>query len=177
MRVNSLRLLLLCLPALLLGQNSGVISGTVTDPTQAVIPNASVTIVNAETGVTAWRGVTNDSGLYRAPDLRAGRYNVTVKLRGFKQAVVNGINAIRTPGEFDVDLAVGREFPIRERLKLKIRAEAFNVLNHTNLRGPNVSLTATTNAAGQPIFNSPGFGIITAARAARFMQLVARIEF
>jgi hypothetical protein len=88
-----------------------------------------------------------------------------------------GRNTIRTPGELNLDLAVGREFPIRERVRLRIRAEAFNVLNHTNLRGPNVSLTATTNAAGQPIFNSPGFGIITAARAARFMQLVGRIEF
>jgi hypothetical protein len=79
-----------------------------------------------------------------------------------------------------VDLAVGREFPIREAVKFKLRAEAFNIFNHTNFRGPStssVSLTATTNAQGAPIFNSPGFGIITAARAARFMQLVARIEF
>jgi hypothetical protein len=92
-----------------------------------------------------------------------------------------GRDAVRTPGEFDVDLAVGREFPIREGVKFKLRAEAFNILNHTNFRGPSATsstqLTATTNAQGEPIFNSPGFGIITAARAARFMQLVARIEF
>jgi Carboxypeptidase regulatory-like domain/TonB dependent receptor-like, beta-barrel/TonB-dependent Receptor Plug Domain len=91
-----------------------------------------------------------------------------------------GRNAVRTPGEFNVDLAVGREFPIREAVKFKLRAEAFNIFNHTNFRGPStssVSLTATTNAQGEPIYNSPGFGIITAARAARFMQLVARIEF
>jgi hypothetical protein len=30
---------------------------------------------------------------------------------------------------------------------------------------------------GRPVFNSPGFGLITAAKAARFMQLVARFEF
>lgn len=88
-----------------------------------------------------------------------------------------GRNAIETPGELDLDAAVGREFPIHERLRLRIRVEAFNLLNHTNLQTPSVSLTATTNAAGQAIFNSPGFGIITAARAARFVQLVARIEF
>jgi hypothetical protein len=91
-----------------------------------------------------------------------------------------GRDAVRTPGEFDVDLAVGREFPIREGVKFRLRAEAFNILNHTNFRGPStssISLTATTNAQGEPIFNSPGFGIITAARAARFMHLVARIEF
>ena len=86
-------------------------------------------------------------------------------------------NSVRTPGEFDLDLAVGREFPIRERVRFRLRAEAFNILNHTNFREPNTSLTVTTNAQGQPVFNSPGFGIITAARAARFLQLVGRIEF
>src|SRR5205085_4273300 len=72
-----------------------------------------------------------------------------------------GRNAVRTPGELDLDLAVSREFPLRERLRLRIRAEAFNLLNHTNLLAPNVSLTATTNAAGQAVFNSPGYGLIT----------------
>jgi hypothetical protein len=62
-------------------------------------------------------------------------------------------------------------------LRFKLRAEAFNVLNHTNLLAPNTLLTVTTNAQAQAVFNSPGFGIITGARAARFMQLVARLEF
>jgi hypothetical protein len=88
-----------------------------------------------------------------------------------------GRDTVRTPGELDLDLAVGREFPIAERFRLKLRAEAFNVLNHTNLLQPSTSLTVTTNTQGQPAFNSPGFGIITAARAARFLQLVARFEF
>jgi len=88
-----------------------------------------------------------------------------------------GRNAVRTPGELDLDLAVSREFALREGVHLRLRAEAFNILNHTNLLAPNVTLTATTNAAGQPIFNSPGYGLITTSRAARFLQLVARIEF
>jgi len=88
-----------------------------------------------------------------------------------------GRNTIRTPGELDLDLAVGRDFPIHERLRLKVRGEAFNVLNHVNFQTPNVSLNTTANSSGQAIFNSPGFGLITAARAARFFQLVARIEF
>lgn len=88
-----------------------------------------------------------------------------------------GRDAFRTPGEFDLDFAVSRKFPIRERWKLEIRGEAFNILNHTNFQAPANALTVTANAAGQPIFNSPTFGLITAARAARFLQLVARIEF
>ena len=41
----------------------------------------------------------------------------------------------------------------------------------------NLANAHTTNAAGQPVFNSSGYGIITTARQARFLQLVARIEF
>jgi hypothetical protein len=88
-----------------------------------------------------------------------------------------GRNTVRPPGEFDLDMAVGREIPIHERLHLRVRLEAFNLLNHTNLLAPATSLTATTNAAGQPIYSAPGFGLITSSRAARFLQLVARIEF
>ena len=88
-----------------------------------------------------------------------------------------GRNSVRTPGEFDLDMAVARVFSFGERWKLQVRAEAFNLLNHTNLASPDTSLTVTSNAAGQAIFNSPAFGLITQARAARFMQLVARIEF
>jgi hypothetical protein len=89
-----------------------------------------------------------------------------------------GRNVIRTLGEFDLDMAVGREIPIHERFKLKLRVEAFNILNHTNLSAPStLSLTATTDSAGQPIYSGSGFGLITAARAARFLQMVARIEF
>lgn len=88
-----------------------------------------------------------------------------------------GRNTVRTPGEFDIDLAVGRKFPIRERLKVELRAEAFNLLNHTNLLAPDTTLSVTADAKGHAVFNSPSFGLITAARAARFLQLVARFEF
>src|SRR5438552_534623 len=71
---------------------TATISGTVTDASDAVVPAAAVAIVNADTGVTVWHGVTNESGLYRAPSLPVGRYNVIVELQGFKRAEVSGIN-------------------------------------------------------------------------------------
>jgi len=88
-----------------------------------------------------------------------------------------GRDTVRTPGEFNLDMAIGRDFAIREHLHLKLRAEAFNILNHTNFNQPSTTLTVTTNAQGQATFNSPGFGLITSARAARFLQMVARVEF
>jgi len=71
---------------------TGTISGTVTDASQAVVQNAPVTILNADTGVTVWRGTTNESGVYRAPNLPVGRYTVSVQAQGFKRAEVSGIN-------------------------------------------------------------------------------------
>ncbi len=89
-----------------------------------------------------------------------------------------GRNSVRTPGEFDVDFAVGRKFSICEHLKLQLRAEAFNILNHTNFSTPNTALSVVVDSkTNRGVFNSPDFGLITAARAARFLQLVARLEF
>jgi hypothetical protein len=47
-----------------------------------------------------------------------------------------GRNALRGLGAFQWDLAVHRDFPIRESLKLQFRAEMFNVLNHPNFGRP-----------------------------------------
>ena len=73
-------------------------------------------------------------------------------------------------------------FPSRQaraRAGVTVRAEAFNVINRVNFNGPggNNNLTVTTNAAGQAIFNSPNFGLITSAKAARFIQIVTRFDF
>jgi carboxypeptidase family protein/TonB-dependent receptor-like protein len=48
-------------------------------------------------------------------------------------------NALRGFGAFQWDLAVHRDFPIHESLKLQFRAEMFNVLNHPNFGPPNGS--------------------------------------
>src|SRR5271168_784179 len=69
---------------------TGVLSGTTTDR-KAAISGATVTITNADTDVVAWTGKTNAAGLYRAPDLPAGRYNIAVTAAGFKHQQVSGI--------------------------------------------------------------------------------------
>jgi hypothetical protein len=48
-------------------------------------------------------------------------------------------NFVRGFGAWQMDLAVRREFPIFERLKLQFRAEAFNVLNHPNFGSINAN--------------------------------------
>jgi len=62
---------------------TGTIVGTVTDESGAVIPSVTVTITNKATGV-ARHASTNASGLYSAPALEAGEYQVRVEVTGFR---------------------------------------------------------------------------------------------
>ena len=57
--------------ALLHGQNTGTITGTVTDPSGAAIPNVKVTVVHIDTNFES-RAVTNSEGLYRVQSLQPG---------------------------------------------------------------------------------------------------------
>jgi hypothetical protein len=67
------------------------LSGSVTDQSGAVVPNASITIKNLATAVT--RTVPTDSaGFYSAPNLLPGNYDVTASASGFSTEVQNGIS-------------------------------------------------------------------------------------
>jgi carboxypeptidase family protein len=71
-------------------QTQGTISGTVSDPSGAVIPKAEVSITNQQTG--AKRTVTsNETGFYTANALDPGTYTITVKVAGFKSTAKAGI--------------------------------------------------------------------------------------
>ena len=66
--------------------NSGEIKGTVTDPTNAVIPDVSVKIVNLLTGVTT-TSTTNSDGIYDVPSVPTGEYSITFSRPGFRDTV------------------------------------------------------------------------------------------
>ncbi|HLG97464.1 MAG TPA: TonB-dependent receptor [Bryobacteraceae bacterium] len=65
---------------------TGSISGTVTDASGAVVPSAVVTVSNKATGI-ARNLATNTEGLYSAPALPAGDYEVRVEVQGFRTEV------------------------------------------------------------------------------------------
>ncbi|MGB0051385.1 MAG: carboxypeptidase regulatory-like domain-containing protein, partial [Terracidiphilus sp.] len=65
--------------------DTGTITGTVTDPTGAVIPHASVTITNTGTG-NVTTATTGDSGLFTAPALPFGNYVVSASADRFGKA-------------------------------------------------------------------------------------------
>ena len=85
---------------------------------------------------------------------------------------------MREPSEFTVDLALARRFTLKGSAGFTLRAEAFNLLNKVNLNAPNTALSVIADpTTGQPVFNSPNFGLITSAKPARFVQLVGRLDF
>ncbi len=84
--------LLLFVSAAALAQvEQATITGTVTDQSGAVVPQAQVTITNLQTGVAS-QTRTNEEGHYRLPYLHPGQYEVTVEKEGFNKARVSGVN-------------------------------------------------------------------------------------
>jgi hypothetical protein len=78
------------------------------------------------------------------------------------------------------NMSLGREFRIKERTTLEVRAEFTNIFNRTEINNPtatNALATQTLNSAGQ---TTAGFGFInngTVFSAPRQGQLVARFQF
>jgi hypothetical protein len=63
---------------------TGIITGTLSDESGAVIPNATITISNKATGVVARTSITDAQGYYSAPSLPAGDYEVRAEVSGFR---------------------------------------------------------------------------------------------
>src|SRR6202049_2147053 len=88
--------------------SGGAIRGTVSDPSGALVPGAGITIEEVSTGEN-WRLVSSSAGLYNAPNLPVGRYNVTVKAPGFSTAERTNIDVqVGSERVVDVQLALGK---------------------------------------------------------------------
>ena len=93
----------------------GTVSGTVLDPSSAVVPNADVTLTNAGTGV-ARHTTTNSAGLYRFEAVDLGTYTVAVEAKGFAAARVT-----------DVEVSAARVLDIPFNLKVGQTSEVVEV--------------------------------------------------
>ena len=74
-------------------------------------------------------------------------------------------NSFVGPKRVQFDAEISRLFPLRESVKLDLRLEAFNVLNHPNFNNPNSTLNSST------------FGQITGAQSARIFQGAFKVLF
>jgi hypothetical protein len=80
---------------------------------------------------------------------------------------------IRGPGLNQWDISVFKDFPIRERLRMQLRSEFYNALNHTQFSAINAS--AQFNPSGAQV--NTQFGQYTAAQNPRIIQLAVRLQF
>ena len=85
---------------------TGMIIGTVTDPTKAVISSASITIVNKATGLSR-ASTTNPDGTYAAPALPAGFYEIRAQAVGFSTLVQQVSVVAGSTTTVDLALRVG----------------------------------------------------------------------
>ena len=77
-----------------------------------------------------------------------------------------GRNTILGPSTWNIDAALWRTFRVTESMKMDLRAEAFNVFNHTRFGNPGTSLN-----------NGNTLGQITTALDPRIMQLALKLTF
>jgi hypothetical protein len=81
------------------------------------------------------------------------------------------------------DLALSKEFRVKERYRFEARLDAFNAFNHTQFDGVNATAifsgpnsTTITNIANEQT-NRTGFGAATGVRPPRNMQWSLRFNF
>ena len=86
---------------------SAGITGTVTDPSGAAVPGASVTVRDVNRG-TQWPTVTNDEGIYAFPRIPAGTYELKVEMTGFKTVIRPGIHLeLNQRARVDITMEIG----------------------------------------------------------------------
>jgi len=155
--------------------------GDVVDPQKQVIPGATVTLTNRQTGVSR-NTVTDARGAYRFASLPPGRYNVQVELSGFKSAVVEDVLLqVDTTARQNVTLEIGEVaetvLVVSEATQLNTTdASLGNALSQEQIRSLPVEaqnvvqlLSLQPGAVFVPVQNAdsvdPRYGAVAGARA------------
>ena len=117
----------------------GAIIGTVKDSGGAVVPNANVTLTNADEGTV--RSIKSNSvGDYRFLDVKAGHYTIDVEATGFEKWTASGVVLeVRQELRVDASLAVGA-------IQQSVRVTGDN-LSAIETDSPTISGTFTTDDA------------------------------
>jgi len=94
---------------------------------------------------------------------------------------------VHGPGIDNLDLSVSKSFVVKDRVRMEVRLDAFNALNHTQYSGVN-NTVSFASLSDPTVTNLPydgsgvlarqsGFGTISGVRPARTLQLVTRLTF
>jgi hypothetical protein len=113
--------------------DTGSFVGSVHDSTGAVVPGATVTVTNPQTGVSI-TSVTDGSGTWEVPSLHTGTYEVKISHAGFSDA-----------GAKDLTLSVG----VRQRVDLTLQAAGSQ--ETVEVSGVSLQLETDSSQRGQTI--------------------------
>jgi hypothetical protein len=101
-----------CYPIARAQVNSASLDGLITDQTNAVMPNAHISVTNVNTGYTR-EGDTDASGYYSFQDLPIGEYKIVVSIQSFESV--------------ESRVALGTAEKVRRDLTLKLGSAQANV--------------------------------------------------
>jgi len=104
--LTTLLFILLAVPLHATGP-TGTITGTVADPSGAVVPHAKITVLNMDTNATR-DARTNDDGDYTVALLPVGRYRVSAESPGFRKSFYNDVTLdVDQTRRVDFELQIG----------------------------------------------------------------------
>src|SRR6059036_75350 len=103
------------------------LSGTIADGQGGLVPNATVSVTNIATGVTA-STTTNPVGAYTVPNLNAGDYQVTASASGFSTASARLTLTVGQKQELNLALVVG---PVVETVEVTAAAPQVDLTSST----------------------------------------------
>ncbi|ADW70850.1 outer membrane beta-barrel protein [Granulicella tundricola] len=124
-----------------------------------VLPTSNINKVNKSRGLS---GYLPGAGQYTSYDYPSYTRYGNVSAWGNVSR-----NSLRSFAYYNTDVGLHKQFPVvTERVKLDLRAETFNVLNHTNWQAPDTNISDGTS-----------FGTITTAFPSRQLQFAAKVIF
>jgi hypothetical protein len=108
--------------------------------------------------------VNGQGQLFANPDAAIAAFTGPIGLQGGNR------NNLRGPHFSDISLGLGKHFPIREKVIMEFRMDAFNAFNHPNFTLPGVAGTAD-------ITSPSTFGVIAGTGDPRVVQFALRLDF
>ena len=138
--------LLITLPSFLIAQSvvTGGVAGRVTDPTEALVPNATIVLTGILTGVSQ-STITSTVGVYSIPLVKPGPYQISATAPGF--------STVRQ----SLEVFLGRTTPMDLKLELGSTSQTVEVATQTeSLQTEDANIN--TGISGRQIENLPSPG-------------------
>lgn len=139
-------------PVMMAQTITGSISGEVTDPTGAVVPNAKVTAENVDTGVKT-QVTTNAAGVYSIRFLPIGHYKVLVEAQGFSSEAVPPFTL-----EINQTVKLNESLSVGATTTVEVDSGSAPILNTTD---GTLGITVSTNEIATLPLNGRNFSSVT----------------